>query len=253
MANLAELDLAFSQPCKRCAQLLHGRVKFCPYCGGENDAPRWRDEAANTPFRPGRAAPDSAEPVAPPADEPPIVPRDEVREATDRPLVLEVRNEARGEVDLDIAHIVPAAFEWPEELPVGSTTPEPRAPAPRRGAVLKYTAIGVAMAVSVLVLVLGYFRSNEEGEAGRPHAPTAQRTQARIAPTAREEDASPALAPQAAEAPLATAPAPVAAVAASPAPALAPAPPMATPQSEKTGCSEALAALALCPDTGGAR
>ena len=111
MANLAELDLAFSQPCKRCAQLLHGRVKFCPYCGGENDAPRWGDEAANTAFGPERVAPDFAEPVASPADELPIVPRGEARETTDRANVLEVRSEAREEVDLDIAHIVPAAFE----------------------------------------------------------------------------------------------------------------------------------------------
>ena len=193
MANLAELHLAFSEPCKRCAQLLHGRVKFCPYCGGENDAPRWGDEAANTAFGPGRVAPDSAEPAALLADDLPIVPRDEAREATDRANVLEVRSEAREEVDLDIAHIVPAAFEWPEELPVGITTAEPRAPAPRRGPMLKYIAVGVAMAVSALVLVLGYVRSDQEGEARRSEAPTAQPAQAQIAPRA----ASPAEAPQA--------------------------------------------------------
>ena len=253
MANLAELDLAFAQPCKRCAQLLHGRVKFCPYCGGENDAPRWGAEAANTPFGPGRAAPDSAEPVTSPADELPIVPPPhEAREATDRPIVVEVRSEAREAVDLDIAHIVPAAFEWPEELPVGITTAQPRAPAPRRGPMLKYIAVGVAMAVSVLVLVLGYVRSDHEGEARRPGGPTAQRAPAQIAPSVGAA-ATPAEARQPAEAPAITAPAPVAAAPAPVAPVPAPAPAMPAQEPGKTGCNEALAALALCPDAGSAR
>jgi hypothetical protein len=253
MANLAELDLAFSQPCRRCAQLLHGRVKFCPYCGGENDAPRWGDEAANTAFGPGHVAADSTEPAVLPADEPPIVPRGEVPEATDRPIVPEVRNEAREEVDLDIAHIVPAAFEWPEELPVGFATAEPRRLAPRRGPMLKYIAVGVAMAVSVLVLVLGYVRSDQEGEARRPGGPTAQRAPAQIAPSVGAA-ATPAEARQPAEAPAITAPAPVAAAPAPVAPvAAAPVPARPAQEAGKTGCNEALAALALCPDAGGAR
>jgi hypothetical protein len=253
MANLAELDLAFSQPCKRCAQLLHGRVRFCPYCGGEHDAPRWGDEAANTAFGPGRVAPDTAEPAALLADERPIAPRDEVREATDGPIVIEVRNEAREEVDLDIAHIVPAAFEWPEELPVGLTTTQPRARAPGRGPMLKYIAIGAAMAVSVLVLVLGYVRSGQEGEVRRSEASTAQPAQAQVAPRA----ASPAEAPQASRAPAAFAPEQVTPIVAAPAPAApvtaAPAPAMPAQEPGRTGCNEALAALALCPDAGSAR
>lgn len=255
MANLAELDLAFSAPCKRCAQVLHGRVKFCPYCGGENDAPRWGDEAANTAFGPGHAAADSAEPAPSPADELPSVPRHEAWETTDQPIALEVRNEAREEVDLDIAHIVPAAFEWPEELPVGITAAQPRALAPRRGPMLKYAAIGVAMAVSVLALVLGYVRSGQESVVQRSTVPTAQQAQAQSAP------GLPAQQPRAAESPAAAVPAPAAAVpapvAAVPAPvapvAAAPAPAMPAQEPGQTGCNEALAALALCPDAGSAR
>ena len=253
MANLAELDLAFSQPCKRCAQLLQGLVKFCPYCGGENDAPRWRDEAANAAFGPGRSAPDPAEPVASLVDEPPAPLRHEAPETIDRPIVPEVRNEGWEEVDLDIAHIVPAAFEWPEELPVGITNAQPQAPAQRRGPMLKYTAVGVGLAVSVLALVLGYVRSGQESDARSPEAPAAQRTQAQIAPGLGA--AAPAVEPpQPAQAPVAPAAVPVAPV--PPVPSLAapaPAAEMTLQQPEKTGCNEALAALALCPDTGGAR
>lgn len=244
MANLAELDLVFSVPCKRCAQVLHGRVKFCPYCGGENDAPRWGDEAANTAFGPGHAAADPAEPAPSPADELPSVPRHEAWETTDRPIALEVRNEAREEVDLDIAHIVPAAFEWPEELPVATPTAQPRPLAPRRGRMLKYVAIGVAMAVSALTLILGYVRSSQEGDAPKSEVPTAQ------VPSAPGLAAPPTQAPQATEAPAAAVPAPVAPVAPV---AVAPAPAMPAQESAKTGCNEALAALALCPDTGSAR
>ncbi|VTU19196.1 hypothetical protein [Variovorax sp. RA8] len=248
MAHLAELDLAFSQPCKRCAQLLYGRVKFCPYCGGENDAPRWGDEAANTAFGPGHAASDSAEPAPSPAEELLIVPRHEAPETTDRP-ILEVRNEAREEADLDIAHIVPAAFEWPEELPVATTTVQPRALAPRRGPMLKYAAIGVAMAVSVLALILGYVRSGQESVAQRSKAPTAQQPQPQSAPEL------PTQAPRGAEVTAAVVPAPVAAVPAPVAPVAGAAPAPAVPAQEpgKAGCNEALAALALCPDTGSAR
>ncbi|WP_180988664.1 MULTISPECIES: hypothetical protein [unclassified Variovorax] len=243
------MDLAFSQPCKRCTQLLHGRVKFCPYCGGENEAPRWGDEAANTAFGPGRAVPESTEPAPSPVDDLPIVPRHEARETTDRPVVLEGGNEAREEVDLDITHIVPAAFEWPEELPVGSTTAQPQALAPRRGPILKYAAIGVAMTVSVLALVLVYVRSSPQREAPSSEAPMAQPLPARGTPGAGAA-APPAQAPQAAEAPAAAAPAPVAPVAPV---AVAPAPAMPAPERDNTGCNEALAALALCPDAGSAR
>jgi hypothetical protein len=251
MANLAELDLALSQPCKRCAQLLHGVVKFCPYCGGENEAPRWHDEAANTPFGPARAALGAAEPVASPVDELPAAPRHEALETIDRPIVPEVRSEAREEVDLDIAHIVPAAFEWPEELPVGITTARPRAPAPRRGPMLKYAAFGVGLAVSVFALILGYVRSGQESGARSPGAPAAQRTQAQVAPGlgAAAPAAEP---PQTVQAPVAPAAVPVAPTASAAAGA-APAADMTVQQPEKAGCNEALAALALCPDTGGAR
>ncbi|VTU21138.1 hypothetical protein H6CHR_01529 [Variovorax sp. PBL-H6] len=252
MANLAELKLTFSQPCKRCAQLLYGRVKFCPYCGGESDAPRWGDEAANTAFGPGRAASDTAEPVASLADEFPAMPEDEAGETTDGPIAPELRNEAREELGLDIAHIVPAAFEWPDELPLAITTAQPRAPALHRRPILKYTAIGVGMAVSALALVLGYIRTSQEGDARRSQAPMAQPVQAQIAPRLAAA-ASPAESrtepPQAVQAP-AAAPVPVVPVAAATA---VPASPMPAPETAKAACNEALAALALCPDAGAAR
>lgn len=182
MANLAELDLALSQPCRRCAQLLHGRVKFCPYCGSENDAPPWGHEAANAAFGPGRAAPDDrAEPEVPLAPEAPAMPRRDVEEKTELPAVLDARGDAGEDGALDIAHIVPAAFEWPDDLPATVTTVEPRALAPRRGPLLKYAAIGAVMIATVLALVLGYVRSNQENEAARSRALTAQLAQAQSA------------------------------------------------------------------------
>ena len=182
MANLAELDLAFSQPCRRCAQLLHGRVKFCPYCGGESDSPPWGGEAANAAFGHERAAPDRAEPAAPLAKEPPpAMPWRDVEEKTELPAVLDARADAGEDAALDITHIVPAAFEWPDELPATVTTVEPRALAPRRGPVLKYAVIGAVMVASVLALVLGYVRSGQENEAARSRALTAQLAQAQSA------------------------------------------------------------------------
>jgi hypothetical protein len=183
MANLAELNLALSQPCRRCAQLLHGRVKFCPYCGSENDAPPWGHEAANAAFGPGRAAPDRATPddaeqAAPPQEA--AVPRPEVEEKTELPAVLDGPGEAGEARSLDIAHIVPAAFEWPDDPPAPITTvqPQPHPPTPRRGPILMYAAIGAGMVATVLALVFGYVRSSEENEAARSRALTAQLAQA---------------------------------------------------------------------------
>jgi hypothetical protein len=181
MANLAELDLALSQPCRRCAQLLHGRVKFCPYCGSENDAPPWGHEAANAAFGPGRAAPERAEPGAPLAPEAPAMPRRDVEEKTERPAVLDARGDAGEDGALDIAHIVPAAFEWPDDLPASITTVQPHPLAPQRGPLLKYAAIGAVMVATVLALVLGYVLSSQENEAARSRALTAQLAQAQSA------------------------------------------------------------------------
>jgi hypothetical protein len=186
MANLAELNLALSQPCRRCAQLLHGRVKFCPYCGSENDAPPWGHEAANAAFGPGRATADRAtadraEPDAPPAQEAPDMPRRDVEESTEPPPVIDARSDAGEAGNLDIAHIVPAAFEWPDELPAATATAQPQPLAPWRRPILKYAAIGAVMVATVLVLVLGHVRSSQENEAARSRALTAQLAQAQSA------------------------------------------------------------------------
>ena len=182
MANLAELDLSFSHPCRRCAQLLHGRVKFCPYCGGESDAPAWGNEAANAAFGHERPTPARTEPAAVPAEEAPAaMPRREAEQKTELPAVLHARSDAADPANLDITHIVPAAFEWPDELPATVTTVEPRALAPRRGPVLKYAVIGAVMVASVLALVLGHVRSNQENEAARSRVLTAQLAQAQSA------------------------------------------------------------------------
>ena len=180
MANPAELDLRFSQPCRHCAHLLHGRVKFCPYCGSEADSPPWRDEAANAAFGPGRAAPDHDEPAASLAEEAPAMPRPEVQDKTELPAVIEARSDAADDADLDIAHIVPAAFEWPDEVPA-TITPEPAVPSPRRRPILKYAAIAAVVVASVLALVLGYVRSTQQDEADRSRALAAQLAQAQSA------------------------------------------------------------------------
>lgn len=226
MANLAELDLAFSQPCSRCARLLHGRVKFCPYCGGGNDVPMWGDEAANGAFEPGRVKVDDAEPAEAeaPSEALSVVP----------PIVLDARHEAGTDAGLDIAHIVPAAFEWPDDLPATITTVQPRTPAARRGPILQYTAIGLAIVASVLALVLAYVRFDRDNEAERARALAAQLAQAQSAvKAARSPDFG-----EAASAPAPAAQAPV---------VLAPVTAIAAPEPEKTACNEALAALALCP------
>ncbi|WP_162579229.1 hypothetical protein [Variovorax sp. PBS-H4] len=196
--------------------------------------------------------PDPAEPVASLEDGLPAVEGHEATETLDRSIVPEIRSEAREEAGLDIAHIVPAAFEWPDELPVGITAAEPRAVAPRGKPVLKNAAIGVGVAISVLALVLGYLRSGQDGDAGTTEAATPpQPAQVQNVPRLAAA-AVPAELPAAAQVP-AAAPVPVAPVVPVPAVAAVPASAMPAPEAGRTRCNEALAALALCPDAAGAR
>src|SRR5687768_5423628 len=96
--RLANSDLAFSAPCQRCAALLHGRVKFCPYCG----------EDASVTF-----GADAAEAALEPELENPV-------------------NETQEDVSSELARIVPARFGWQEELPAQIAVARPPGAALRR-------------------------------------------------------------------------------------------------------------------------
>ncbi|PSL83230.1 hypothetical protein C7T35_17565 [Variovorax sp. WS11] len=109
------------------------------------------------------------------------MPRRDAGEKTELPAILDAGGDAEEDGALDIAHIVPAAFEWPDDLPATITTVQPRPLVPRRAPILKYAAIGAVMVATVLALVLGYVRSSQENETARSRALTAQLAQAQSA------------------------------------------------------------------------
>jgi hypothetical protein len=182
MSNLADLDLLVSLPCRHCARLLHGHVKFCPYCGAEEESATLGDEpSASAAFEAERAAPEPAEPPAPVAMETAIRPRDEVPERIELPDTAGVLSESREDLDFKIASIVPAAFERIEELPPSTITVPARTLAPHRGPIRKYLMIGATLAFCAFALVLGYVRFNGSNEPDRSRELTAKLAQVQSA------------------------------------------------------------------------
>ncbi|CAN7182837.1 MULTISPECIES: hypothetical protein [unclassified Variovorax] len=141
--GLAKSDLDFSAPCQRCAALLHGRVKFCPYCG----------EDASVTF-----GADAAEAALEPELETPV-------------------NETQEDVSSELARIVPARLGWQEELPAQIAV------APPSGAALKRSATGkvAALVLAVLALALGYLYFDKQNETDRLQEFTAKLAQAQSA------------------------------------------------------------------------
>lgn len=182
MSNLPDLDLVVSVPCRHCARLLHGHVRFCPYCGAEEESFTSGDEpAASAAFEAERPVPEPAESPAPVAMEAAVMPRHEVPERMVLPDTLGAISESRQDLDYKIARIVPAAFERIEELPPSAITVPARTLAPQRGPILKYLAIGATLAFCAFALVLGYVRFNQPNASDRSQALTAKLAQVQSA------------------------------------------------------------------------
>ena len=108
--GLANSDLDVSVPCQRCAAPLHGRVKFCPYCG----------EDASLTFGAAPLEPGPEAPVSEPSED----------------------------VDAELARFVPAPFEWPEE-PAAQNAAAPRVAAVLKRSVIGTVAALVLLALAL--------------------------------------------------------------------------------------------------------
>lgn len=275
MADAALQDIVFPVACRHCAKQLHGEVRFCPYCGGEEAAFRAETVVAAAAAEPQHSRPGRAAEPMPQFDTgAAFAPRQALPPQAGFPAVLGPPD-ARGDgAEPEAVLLGPAAFEWPEGLPAVLTV-EPRPPKPRLAALLaRPVTIGSALALAVLALVLGPLLPDRQGEPARPQAaakpgpasgaPGVARREAGLlaaavpAPAAvpslhdererREREPLRDAGQRAAQAlglgdPSAAAPA---------APPAAEAPPVAPPaaavaaQAPTAACTEALAALALC-------
>jgi hypothetical protein len=270
MANLADLDIAISVPCRHCDGLLYGRVKFCPYCGAEEEqSVMFGAEGASA----------TLEPEMPIAAAPAFMPQHEVQEKKGKGIsvFLDAFNQGKEKAGSEIACYVPPAFEWQKELPAMVTV---ASPAPHRGAILQRLGVGAALALFVLALVLGAFYSMKPNETDRSRDFAAKLAQAQSALSRSDLPAAEralvvlvaaypdhpgvrelrdefdqrvreqlAKREQLREAAMKAAHALGLGDPTPPAPATAPAeaPVVVAPAAPETECSETLAALALCP------
>lgn len=126
-SGLANSDPDFSVPCQRCAALLHGRVKFCPYCG----------EDASLTFGAAPLEPELEAPVG----------------------------EPREDVNAELARFVPAPFEWPED-PTAQNAAAPRPGAALKRSVIG-TVAALVLLVLALALGYLYVDKQRETDRSR--------------------------------------------------------------------------------------
>ncbi|OUL97970.1 hypothetical protein A8M77_33990 [Variovorax sp. JS1663] len=172
--------MVFPAPCRHCTRLLHGEVRFCPYCGGEEAAVHADAGAMTATTEAGRWKPERAEAMPQFAVDSSFVPRRELQQRVGFPSVPGASKPPREGADNETALLGPAAFEWPEGLPAVITV-EPRMSKPRLGALLtKPVAIGTALTLSVIALVLslGPLQAGRQADPDKLQEPTAKLEQA---------------------------------------------------------------------------
>jgi hypothetical protein len=281
MANLADLDPSFSVPCRRCAAMLQKGNRFCPFCFEDQLAPVDIDAAGDPP---PPAAPGRGLSVAKEVSAPMVIDfRDTVQPEADEVIHIPGPTGSPAlEADAEIGMVRPGAFWQTEVLGGGKPNWLARFATPQRmvaGIALALVVAGLAVVGFERVYVDGeneasrerIFRDDVErvqGALKRGDLATAEqvlegldaahsddpavqalweafdkRAQAQAAGGEQLPDvslkASRAIRLEHAAAPAAPArpQAPVEA---------APAPSAGAPGPQDTGCSEALAALALC-------
>ncbi|WP_076999740.1 hypothetical protein [Variovorax sp. KK3] len=181
MANTTtDLDWASPMACRHCAKPLHGVVRFCPYCGGEEAA--MGAEAATALVGvtavESHAADSAVAPMPQLSIDAVAQPQPRSRRKASMPSVLAAPKAPRGTPEPETALLGPAAFEWPEGLPAVITV-EPHAPKSRLAELLvKPAAIGTALVLSVLALVIGYVQPGQRDEPERAQEPVARAEQA---------------------------------------------------------------------------
>ncbi|MDM0016602.1 hypothetical protein [Variovorax saccharolyticus] len=221
MANLADLDPSFSVPCRQCSALLQKGNRFCPFCFEDQFAERdaagdasppvegGRADAAVAP-RPGRLIIDFADTGPPGAEEAIQIPGP--------------AGASLEEAGSEIGFVRPGLFSATEDLGDGARGGA-RFATPRR------LVIGVACALVLVALPAGLRRAYFDVPPAGVHAA--------LKPLAEP----PAPAPP--EPPVELAPVP-AALPEAPV-AIDPEPAGSKAAVGNKGCSEALAAMALCP------
>ncbi|MDM0030524.1 hypothetical protein QTI33_00020 [Variovorax sp. J22P271] len=166
MANLADLDPSFSVPCRRCAAMLQKGNRFCPFCFEDQLAPADTGDAdiGPPPATPGRGLSVAKEVPAPMV----IDFRDTVQPEADEVIHIPgPTGTAEREADAEIGMVRPGAF-WQTDVPGGGKSSWlARFATPQRmvaGIALALVVAGLAVVGLERVYVSG------ENEAGRERA-----------------------------------------------------------------------------------
>jgi hypothetical protein len=233
IANPDELDPSFSVPCRRCAELLQQGNRFCPFCFEDQLAPVDAGDGGQA-FKPTgdtRAGPESRSPDG--FDFADTLQPD-AAEVIRIPHWMDATPGAESDAGMDLVRVEPL---WLTEMPEGGKAHwAAHFASPRR------MALGIVAVLALIAFaVLGLRPTLEALETDPPPDPGVQTLGDAFDPPAQD---TPPVQPQPAPTARETFSALGLDGVAAPPPAL---PPEASPAVAKKECSEALAAMALCP------